>query len=271
MQGGQPNLCSVRNLAYLALIENDQSSVRSRICEMRCVIFTWRVFYSVFLTRRLVVPRSEHQCEGTPFFFLRRVVGALVNGARKKRVYMSEGDKSKAKTVALSEVIDGVIKDLKQLNDFSFSTEELKGVGITSSFQDLPCMFDICLTEDDGENEKTIRVKRELKHILKKRFLPQTQEQRTGYGEKYQTYVNVGIEHCVKSAKWKSRLRKIVALCVVTLVLFLAIVGAVAIAGRFTIHKQEMQISKSAVQLLKGKTNLVQKVEISAKCEGMIK
>ena len=28
---------SVRNLAYLALIENDQSSVESRICEMRYV------------------------------------------------------------------------------------------------------------------------------------------------------------------------------------------------------------------------------------------
>ena len=51
---------NVRNLAYLALIENDESSVESRICEMRYVVLTWRVFYSVFSTRRLVVPRSEH-------------------------------------------------------------------------------------------------------------------------------------------------------------------------------------------------------------------
>ena len=40
---------SVRNLAYLALDENDQIFYESRICEMRCVDYsTWRVFYSVF-------------------------------------------------------------------------------------------------------------------------------------------------------------------------------------------------------------------------------
>ena len=40
---------SVRNLAYLALDENDQIFYEILICEMRCVDYsTWRVFYSVF-------------------------------------------------------------------------------------------------------------------------------------------------------------------------------------------------------------------------------
>ena len=60
----------VRNLAYLALIENDQSSVESRICEVRYVCSITRGVSSirVFSTRRVVVPRSEHRCEGTPLF-----------------------------------------------------------------------------------------------------------------------------------------------------------------------------------------------------------
>ena len=184
---------------------------------------------------------------------------------------MGDGEKSKAETVALSEVIDGVIKGLKQLNDLSFSTEELKGVGVTSSFQNLPCMFDICLTEDDGEKEKTIRVKREMKQILKKRFSSQMRGQRIGFGEKYQTYVNVGIEHSVKPVKWKSRFWQSVAVGAVVSVIILAIVGVFAIVLKFTALKQEMQISRSAVQLQRGKTNLVQKVELSAKCEGIRK
>ena len=65
---------SVRILAYLALSENDQIFNESRICGMRCVVLTWRVFYSVFSLRRLVVPHSEHRCEGTPLLFLRPVV-----------------------------------------------------------------------------------------------------------------------------------------------------------------------------------------------------
>ena len=40
---------NVRNLAYLALPENDQNSRRSRICKMRHVVYSaWRVFCSCF-------------------------------------------------------------------------------------------------------------------------------------------------------------------------------------------------------------------------------
>ena len=56
---------------------------------MRYVVITWRVFYSVFLLRRLVVPHSEHRCEGTPLFFLRLVVAAFVNNEVRKRKVVS--------------------------------------------------------------------------------------------------------------------------------------------------------------------------------------
>ena len=60
---------SVRNLAYLALDENDQIFYESRICEMRYVSnHVACLLFFVFL-RRLVVPRTEHRCEGTPLFF----------------------------------------------------------------------------------------------------------------------------------------------------------------------------------------------------------
>ena len=56
---------------------------------------------------------------------------------------------NKEKAVALSELIDGMIESLKQLKNSSCSGEDLKKLGIASSFQDLPCTFDICLTVAD--------------------------------------------------------------------------------------------------------------------------
>ena len=62
----------VRNLAYLASSENDQSSSKSRICEMRYVanprgVSSFRVF-----ARRLVVPQMEHvNVRHATFSFLR--------------------------------------------------------------------------------------------------------------------------------------------------------------------------------------------------------
>ena len=70
MKPARADLDDVRNLAYLALCENDQSSVKSRICEMRRVgILRGVSSIRLFLTRRLVVPHTEHRCEGTPLFF----------------------------------------------------------------------------------------------------------------------------------------------------------------------------------------------------------
>ena len=82
---------SVRNLAYLALRENDQSSERAGY--VRCA--TWVIHVAcllfVFSQRRLAVPQSEHRCEGTPLFFsaprgrfLRKQRGAGRKGGAKR-------------------------------------------------------------------------------------------------------------------------------------------------------------------------------------------
>ena len=61
---------NVRNLAYLALRENDQfSQVKSRVCEMRYVAIHVACLIFVFFTGRLVVPRVRHGLTGTPRFF----------------------------------------------------------------------------------------------------------------------------------------------------------------------------------------------------------
>ena len=63
----------VRNLAYLALSENDQfSQVKSRVCEMRYVAIHVACLIFVFFTGRLVVPHSKHGLTGTPRLFSRR-------------------------------------------------------------------------------------------------------------------------------------------------------------------------------------------------------
>ena len=69
----------VRKLAYLALLENDQSSVKSRICEVRYVcIHTWRAFYSCFLQGAWSCLEQNMDLEGTPLFFCPRgVVGPV--------------------------------------------------------------------------------------------------------------------------------------------------------------------------------------------------
>ena len=42
-------------------VKNDQFFRTSRICKMRHAVLAWRVFYSVFVLRRLVVPHTEHE------------------------------------------------------------------------------------------------------------------------------------------------------------------------------------------------------------------
>ena len=64
---------NVRNLAYLALTENDQNSRRSRICRMRHVIVSRGVSSVRVSSRRLVVPLLEHGfCKARHSSFLRQ-------------------------------------------------------------------------------------------------------------------------------------------------------------------------------------------------------
>ena len=65
----------VRSLAYLALVGNRPNLLfKSRICKMRHVVITWRVFYSVFLQRCLVAPHPEHDVKARHPFSAPRCV-----------------------------------------------------------------------------------------------------------------------------------------------------------------------------------------------------
>lgn len=169
--------------------------------------------------------------------------------------------------VAFSELIEGMIESLKQLKNSSCSNEDLEKLGIALSFQDLPCTFDICFTKETGTNEETTRIRRELKHILKKKFSSQGRGGKVCSGEKYLTYVDVGIEHYEKPAKWLSVIGKIVCWVLAVVVVLLVSVGTVALVNKFSSSKQSVEISQSVVHLLNGTTNLTQKVEMSVKCE----
>ena len=61
MRGGQPNPCNVRNLAYLALIENRQFSTKKLSMWDALRGNPRGVSYFVFLCGRLAMPRSRHE------------------------------------------------------------------------------------------------------------------------------------------------------------------------------------------------------------------
>lgn len=168
----------------------------------------------------------------------------------------------KGKGAKLSDLIEGMIGDLDKLKNSSFSEEDLRELGIASSFKNLPCTFDICLTQNVGTNEETTRIRRGLKHILKRRFSSRVQGGKGCSGEKYLTYVEVGIEHCVKPIKRNEGLKK--AGCVS--VALLALVGVASIVNVFSPPKQKKEISNSIVRQFDG-TNLMQKVEMKMNYE----
>ena len=168
--------------------------------------------------------------------------------------------------ITLSELLEGVTESLKKLKEPLFSKEKLEKTGIVSSFQNFPCTFDICHTKDDGENEETTRIRSELKHILKKRFSSRARGGKVCSGEKYLTYVDVGIEHCVKPIKQGEGWRKACCVSVGVIGVVLALVGVVSIASCFSPPRQKKDISNSIVRQFDG-TNLLQKVEMKMNYE----
>ena len=169
------------------------------------------------------------------------------------------------KRVTLSEFFKGVTENLNKLKEPVFSKEELERRGITSSFQNFPCVFDICRTKEGWFKHETTRIKSSLKHILTSKCSSQDKE--LAVQETYLTYVDVGIEHYEKLAKWLSVIGKIVCWVLAVVVVLLVSVGTVALVNKFSSSKQSVEISQSVVRLLNGTTNLAQKVEMSVKCE----
>lgn len=197
---------------------------------------------------------EQTESRGNPSNAPTGVPGTSADGSNKER------------TVALSELIDGMIESLKQLKNSSCSNEDLKKLGIASSFQVLPCTFDICLTKEIGTNEETTRIRRELKHILKKKFSSRVRGGKVCSGEKYQTYVDVGIEHYVKPSKRGAGRKNAGVVALGVIVALLALVGVVSFANWFSPPRQKTEISNSVVRQFDG-TNLTQKAEMSVEYE----
>ena len=172
----------------------------------------------------------------------------------------------KSEGITFSEFLKEMTESLNKLKEPAFSKEELESCGIASSFQDLPCTFDICLTKETGTNEETTRIRRELKQILKKKFSSRVRGGKIYSGEKYLTYVDVGIEHYEKPTKWASISWKIVRCVLAVIVALLALVGVVSFANWFSPPRQKTEISNSVVRQFDG-TNLTQKAEMSVEYE----
>lgn len=178
----------------------------------------------------------------------------------------ADGSK-KGEAEILSGLIDGMIGCLGTLKSSSFSEVELKELGIASSLKNLPCTFDICLTQNVGANEETTRIRRGVKHVLKKRFSSEGRGGKVYSREKYLTYVDVGIEHCVKPSKQGSMLCRAGFVVLVTVVVLAAAVGTVILVNKFSASKQGVEISHSVVHMLNGTTNLSQKVVVNIQGE----
>ena len=73
---------NVTQLAYRALIENDQIFSSERDMRVRRAGNRAACLLSVFTTRRLVVPQSGHWIEGTPRFILSARHGGLEEDVR---------------------------------------------------------------------------------------------------------------------------------------------------------------------------------------------
>lgn len=171
---------------------------------------------------------------------------------------------NKEKIVALSKLLGNLLGGIKQLKEFSLSKEELEEVGIASSFQDLPCTFDIRLTREADTDVETTRIRRELKHIL---ISSRVQGGEACSGEKCLTYVDVGIEHCVKPSKKVSTFWKVVRWTLVAAVALAAVAGTVVFVNNFSSSTQNMEISHSVFRLQNGTTNLTQKAVLNIQGE----
>lgn len=115
------------------------------------------------------------------------------------------------KRVTLSEFFEGVTENLNKLKEPVFSKEELERHGITSSFQNFPCVFDICCTKEGWVKHETTRIKSSLKHILTSKCFLNDKELVAPNKEMYLTYVEIGIEYHTTSSCWALLVKRIIS------------------------------------------------------------
>lgn len=161
--------------------------------------------------------------------------------------------------ISLSKLLEGVVSSLNQLKEPLFSQKELNEKGITSSFQNLPCTFNIRLETNDASETAITSVKSELKRT---RVAATTHENCTVSSDepRYLTYVEIGIEHSKTSlgnSFWDSRWVRGLSIIAMVLLLVFGIFGGV----KYMAGGSQKMGTKSVVQQFDG-TNLTQKIEI---------
>ena len=162
--------------------------------------------------------------------------------------------------IPFSNFLEEIIASLNQLKEPSFAKGELEEKGITSSFQNLPCTFNISLTKRSVLGTTTTCMRSELQHILTEKTM-NVNEKATN--EKYLTYVKVGIDHNKSSSMSVFLESRIVRLFCVILIVLLILGGSLCVVQLFTRQKNRVEM-KSVLQSFDG-TNLIQKCEIGIK------
>ena len=127
------------------------------------------------------------------------------------------------KRVTLSEFFEGVTENLNKLKEPVFSKEELERRGITSSFQNFPCVFDICCTKEGWVKHETTRIKSSLKHILTSKCFLNDKELVAPNKEMYLTYAEVGIEYHITSSSWVLLFKRIISVVLIVVATMLTI------------------------------------------------
>lgn len=162
------------------------------------------------------------------------------------------------KNIPFSKFLEGIVASLNQLKEPSFAKGDLEEKGITSSFQNLPCTFNISLTRRSALGTTTTCMRSELQHILTEKTMSEK-----ATNEKYLTYVKVGIDHNESFLMNVFLESRIVRLFCVILIVLLILGGSLCVVQLFTRQKNRVEM-KSVLQSFDG-TNLIQKCEIGIK------
>ena len=172
----------------------------------------------------------------------------------------------KSEGITLSEFLKEMTESLNKLKEPAFSKEELESCGITSSFQDFPCTFDICRTKESLCGRETTRIKSSLKHILTSRCSSHDKELVAQNEETYLTYVEVEIEHHTASSWFGILIKKIVHVGLVIVTIVASIGGGYYLIERCLGQKKGSEASWLSVCRVE-QIKLMQKAEMSVEYE----
>lgn len=174
-------------------------------------------------------------------------------------------------SVTLSKLLEGVTESLNRLKEPSFSKKELESHGIVTSFQNLPCTFDISISKKTTREQQYTRIRSSPKRVFTRECSAKDGDNQDVSGkERCFTYIEVGIEHHTSSCWfgfWNSR---IVQLILIAIVAVLAIWGTSWLIGSGAAQEKPEETSWLSVRQFNW-PDLTQSVEIEANSKVEVK